>query len=104
MTQGVIVYLLGSEEPPDGVEAGSHYQGLCQPTGPLEVVVSRQGILTLDDAWHFLLSRGCDAIHLLVTRVEPDRLRPLCPPVRLTGLVRAAEGPFGACSQRRGLQ
>jgi hypothetical protein len=67
MAQGVIVYLPGGGEPPEGVEAGSHYQGLSLPTGPLEVVISQPGVLDLNDAWHFLLARGCEPIHLLVT-------------------------------------
>jgi hypothetical protein len=98
MTQGVIVYLLGRGEPPQGIEAGSHYQGLSRLRGPgeVEVVVSQPGILELDDAWHFLSSLGCDPIHVLVTRAEPDRLRPLYPLVRLSGVARGAAGPSPA--------
>jgi hypothetical protein len=101
MTQGIIIYLLGGGEPPAGLNPGTHYQGLSQPTGPLEVVVSQPGILELDDAWHFLLSLGCETIHLLVTLAEPDRLRPLYPLVRLTGVARVAADPSGACLNRR---
>lgn len=101
MKQGVIVYLLGGGEPPAGVKPGTHYQGLSQPAGPLEIVVSRQGILELDDAWHFLLARGCEPIHLLVTRAEQDRLRPLYPLVCLSGVARIVEDPSGACLNRR---
>lgn len=97
MTQGVIVYLLGGGEPPDGVEAGTHYQGLSQPDGPLEVVVSQAGSLELDDAWHYLLELGCEPIHLLVTMAEQGRLRSLYPLVRLTGLDRVEQEPAGAC-------
>jgi hypothetical protein len=93
MTQGVIVYLLGGGEPPEGVEAGGHYQGLSLPAGPMEVVVSQPGVLDLNDAWHFLLARGCEPIHLLVTQAEPERLRPLYPLVRLSGLTRVAAEP-----------
>jgi hypothetical protein len=103
MKQGVIVYLLGSGELPGGVEPGTHYQELRQPAGPLEVVVSRQGALELDDAWHFLLSRGCDPIHLLITQAEHDRLRPLYPLVRLSGLTRVAADPTGAREHGRAL-
>jgi hypothetical protein len=97
MTQGVIIYLLGGGEPPEGVEAGSHYQGLSLPTGPMEVVVSRPGVLDLNDAWHFLITRGCEPIHLLVTQAETERLRPLYPLVRLTGAARAAADPAKVC-------
>jgi hypothetical protein len=102
MTQGVIIYLLGGE-PPDGLITGTHYQGLRQSTGAMEVVVSQPGVLELDDAWHFLLSLGCETIHLLVTRAEPDRLRPLYPLVRLTGVSRMAGELSNPSWQRRAL-
>ena len=101
MTQGVIVYLLDGGEPPPGVEPGTHYEGLSQSTGPLAVVVSQPGVLDLDDAWHFLLTRGCETIHLLVTQAEQDRLRPLYPLVRLTGVSLMEEDPSNASLQRR---
>jgi hypothetical protein len=96
MTQGIIVYLLGGEVPPEGVEAGAHYQGLSNPKGPLEIVVSQPGNLDLDDAWHFLLTRGCEPIHLLVAQVHRDRLQPLYPLVRLTGVARVTKDPSRA--------
>ena len=101
MTQGVIVYLLGEGEPPEGLETGAHYQGLRQATGAMEVVVSQPGLLELDDAWHFLLSLGCEPIHLLVTMAEHDRLRPLYPLVRLTGVSRLAGESSNPSLQRR---
>ncbi|MGP8050820.1 MAG: hypothetical protein ACLPYB_09430 [Desulfobaccales bacterium] len=100
MTQGVIIFLLGGE-PPDGLKAGTRYQGLSLPTGPMEVVVSQPGVLELDDAWHFLLRLGCESIHLLVTTPEHDHLRLICPSVRLTGVARVAEDPSGACLHGR---
>jgi hypothetical protein len=96
MTQGIIVYLLGGGEPPAGVIPATHYRGLSQSGAPLEVVVSRPGILELDDAWHFMLARGCEPIHLLVTQTEHDRLQPLYPLVRLTGITRVTAGLSGA--------
>jgi hypothetical protein len=101
MTQGVIVYLLGGGELPAGLEPGTHYQELRHLAGPMEIVVSQPGILELDDAWHFLLARGCEPIHLLVTQAEPDRLNPLYPLVRLTGVARVAAGPSGANANGR---
>jgi len=101
MTQGVIIYLLGGGEPPAGVEPGTYYQELSHLTGPMEVVVSQPGILELDDAWHFLLDRGCKPIHLSVTQAEQDRLRPLYPLVRLTGVDRVGQDPSGACLGHR---
>jgi hypothetical protein len=104
MKQGIIVYLLGEGEPPEGLNPGVHYHGLSQPTGPLEVVVSMPGTLELDDAWHFLLTLGCESIHLLVTMAEHEQLRPLYPLVRLTGIIRAGEKPYGACLPGRARQ
>lgn len=101
MKQGVIVYLLGGGEPPAGVRAGDHYPGFSQAAGPLEVVVSQPGILELDDAWHFLLTRACETIHLLIARVEQDRLCPLYPLVRLAGVARLAANPSGAVKHGR---
>jgi hypothetical protein len=103
MIQGVIVYLLGGGEPPKGVISATHYQGLSQPGALMEVVVSQPGVLELDDAWHFLLSLGCDPIHLLVTQAEHGRLRPLYPLVRLTSLTRVADSPAKVCSPGRTL-
>jgi hypothetical protein len=108
MSQGVILYLQGrgelqgNGELPEGLQPGFHYPGLCLSTRPVEVVVSQHGILELEEAWHFLLTRGCEPIHLLLTRPEQDRLRPIYPLVRLTGS-RVMEGLLEACSQRRGL-
>jgi hypothetical protein len=101
MTQGIILYLLGGGEPPKGVIPAAHYQGFNQAGGPLEVVVCRPGILELDDAWHFLLARGCEPIRLLVAQAEPESLQPLYPLVRLTGVARVASDPAGACGHGR---
>jgi hypothetical protein len=101
MTQGIILYLLGGGEPPEGVIPATHYRGLSQSGAPLEVVVSQPGIMELDDAWHFLLARGCEPIRLLVAQAEQDRLRPLYPLVRLTGVARVTEELSGACLHGR---
>jgi len=103
MTQGIIVYVLGGGEPPEGVIPATHYQGFSQAGTPLEIMVSRPGILELDDAWHFLLARGCEPIHLLVVQGEPERLRPLYPLVRLAGVARRAETLSGVGSPGRTL-
>jgi hypothetical protein len=96
MTQGVIVYVLGRGEPPAAADPGTCCQGLGNHTGRLEIVVTRPGLWELDDAWHFLLAKGCEPIHLLVTHAEQDYLRPLYPLVRLTGVARRAERPSWA--------
>jgi hypothetical protein len=101
MKQGIILYVLGGGDLPAGLTAGTFYQGLRRSGGPMEIVVSQPGILELNDAWHFLLNLGYDTIHLLVTMAEADRLRPLYPLVRLTGVSRTAEDPVNISLQRR---
>jgi hypothetical protein len=96
MKQGIIIYLLGGGEPPPGVELGTYYPRLSHQGDPLAVVVSQPGILELDDAWRLLSTLGCDPIHLSVTRAEPDRLHPLYPLVRLSGVARMEQDPPGA--------
>jgi hypothetical protein len=56
MKQGIILYVMGGGDLPEGLTAGTFYQGLRHPTGPLEIVVSQPGILELNDAWHFLVN------------------------------------------------
>jgi hypothetical protein len=87
MKSGIIVYVLGGGEPPHHLEAGGD-PGWTPPAGPTEVVVSRAGCLELDDAWHLLLDRGCDPIHLMVVLTQAEGLQPLYPVVRLTGVDR----------------
>ncbi len=101
MTKGIIIYLLGGGAPPEGIESGTHYQGLRHSDGPMEVVISQPGYLELDEAWHFLLNLGCEPIHLLVATAEHDRLRPLYPLIRLTGVSRRVEVPAHTPLQRR---
>jgi hypothetical protein len=101
MKQGIILYLLGGGELPDGVEPGNHYQVLSHPTGPMEFVVSRPGTLELDDAWHFLLNLGCETIHLLVALADHGRLRLLNPLVRLSDLAWLTADPSEAGLPRR---
>jgi hypothetical protein len=89
MTQGVIIYVLG-EKVPDDLQTRTHYPRWRQLTGALEVVVFQAGGPEVDGARHFLLSLGCDTIHLLVATAERDQLHPLSPLVRLTGVSRMA--------------
>jgi hypothetical protein len=104
MKRGLIVYLLGGGELPEGCEAGAHCQVMGQPAGHMEIVISQPGFLELDDAWHFLLTEGCEIIHLLVAQAEQNYLQPLYPLVPLTGVTRLGPGPSGACANRRVLQ
>jgi len=88
MKQGMIIYLLGGGMLPEGIDVGACYQGLSTPTGPLEIVISQPGKLELDTAWHSLLKRGCEPIHLLVAQTDHNRLQPICPLIRLTDVAR----------------
>lgn len=89
MKQGIIIYLLGGGIMPEGVDIGACYQGLSTPMGPLEVVISQPGKLELDTAWHSLLKKGCEPIHLLVAQSDNNRLHPIYPLVRLRDVARA---------------
>jgi hypothetical protein len=94
MKSGIIVYVLGGGEPPHSLESDCTAPGWTPLAGPTEVVVSRAGCLDLDDAWHLLLARGCDPIHLMVVQAQVQGVQPLYPLVRLTGVDRmVAEAP-----------
>jgi hypothetical protein len=86
MKDGLIVYLVNSPEPPEGFDAIQAAEKLGEKAEQVEVVSSREGFFTVEDAWHFLLTRGCGRIRLLVAQAEEDwKLRPLGPAVRLCG-------------------
>ena len=101
MKSGIIVYVLGGGESPHSLEIDTGDPGWSPPAGPTEVVVSRAGCLELDDAWHLLLDRGCDPIHLMVFRALDDNLQPLYPLVRLTGVDRVVPEAPGHHRARR---
>ncbi|MBM4274878.1 MAG: hypothetical protein FJ134_10540 [Deltaproteobacteria bacterium] len=86
MKDGLIVYLVNSPEPPEGFDAVQAAENLGEKAEQIEVVSAREGFFTVEDAWHFLLTRGCGRIRLLVAQAEDDlKLRPLGPAVRLCG-------------------
>ena len=87
MKQGLIVYLVGSAplpEPYDPKEAG---RALGHPADRVELVSREAGFFSVEDAWHFLATRGgCGRIDLMVAEpLDQGRLRPLSPAVRLYG-------------------
>lgn len=79
MKSGLIVYLVGDGELPEGVDLA----GLCKELGfqadRVELVGSRQGFYQVEDAWHFLFTKGYANIKLLVAQQDQDRLQPLHP-------------------------
>lgn len=86
MKDGLIVYLVNSPEPPEGFNAARAAKALGKKAEQVEVVSPREGFFTVEDAWHFLLTRGCGRIRLLVAQAEDEQhLRPLGPAVRLCG-------------------
>jgi len=93
MRRGLIVYLMGKAALPEDFQPEAY----CRPSGQepddLQLVVSRQGGLELDEAWHYLCNSGCDPIHLLVADPASPRFRPLYPLVRL-GLVQRVPAPL----------
>jgi hypothetical protein len=49
------------------------------------VVARNQGFFSVDDAWHYLLTKGMGKVSLLVAQVDANALHPIYPPVRLWG-------------------
>ncbi len=86
MKDGLIVYLVGAPDLPEEFNAPVAAQDLGYAADRVELVAPDQGFFTVEDAWHFLLTRGCGRISLVVGRAEgPNHLRPLGPKVRLYG-------------------
>jgi len=85
MRSGLIVYLVGEGELPEGLELA----GLCKemgfPADRVELVSSRQGFFEVEEAWHYLFTKGYGNIKLLVAQTDQKCLRPLHPLVRLSG-------------------
>jgi len=86
MKDGLIVYLVGSSNLPEEFNGSAAMGELGYAADRVEVVAPDQGFFTVEDAWHFLFTRGCGRISLVVGQAEgADRLRPLGPAVRLCG-------------------
>jgi hypothetical protein len=85
MRSGLIVYLVGEGELPEGFDLASCCKEIGFPADRVELVSSRQGFFEVNDAWHYLFTRGYAHIQLLVAQTDQECLRPLSPPVRLSG-------------------
>jgi hypothetical protein len=85
MKSGLIVYLVGGAELPEGFDL----TGQCRKIGILadrvELVGPPEGFLEVEDAWYHLYVKGYGNIKLLVAQTDPDGLQPLKPLVRLSG-------------------
>ncbi len=85
MKRGLIVYLVGGAELPEGFDLASHCKEIGCPAGRVELVGCRQGFYNVDDAWHYLFTKGYGDIKLLVAQTEENCLQPLHPLIRLSG-------------------
>ena len=85
MKRGLIVYLTGGAELPDGFDLLSRVREMGFSADRVELVGSRQGFYEVSDAWHHLFIKGFGDIKLLVAQAEQNCLEPIHPPVRLSG-------------------
>ena len=87
MKQGLSVYLVGSEPLPKPFDLEGVGRALGHPADRVELVSRDAGFFAVEDAWHFLATRGgCGRIDLVVAEPQDQgRLRPLSPAVRLCG-------------------
>jgi len=85
MKSGLIVYLVGGVELPEGFDLASHCREMGFSADRVELVGSRQGFFNVEDAWHHLFTKGYGDIQLLVAQANDTCLRPIHPPLRLNG-------------------
>jgi hypothetical protein len=88
MKSGLIVYLVGEGELPEGLDLAGHCKEMGFPADRVELVGSRQGFYDVGDAWHYLYTKGYGDIKLLVAQRDQNRLQPLHPQqplLRLSG-------------------
>jgi len=84
MKSGLIVYLVGGAELPEGFDLVSHCREIGFPADRVELVGSPEGFLEVEDAWHHLFTRGYGDIKLLVAQTDQTCLQPINS-VRLSG-------------------
>ncbi len=86
MKQGLIVYLVGEAEVDQDLNLKAAVQDLGFPADQVGLVSARQGFFEVEEAWHFLYTRGCGRIDLMVARAAgSSSLEALRPPVHLCG-------------------
>jgi hypothetical protein len=85
MKSGLIVYLVGGAELPEGFDLAGRCQDLGISADRVELVGSGEGFPEVDDAWHYLFTRGYGDIKLLVAQTDHKELQAIHPPVRLSG-------------------
>jgi hypothetical protein len=85
MRSGLIVYLVGGAELPEGFDLASCCKEIGFTADRVELVGSGQGFYDVEDAWHHLFIKGYGDIKLLVAQADQNCLRPIHPLVRLSG-------------------
>jgi hypothetical protein len=86
MKNGVIVYLVSGARLPEDFDPAPAARALGLTADQVELVAPEQGFFSVEDAWHFLITRGCGRISLMVAQAQADhRLKALGPMVRLYG-------------------
>ena len=86
MKDGLIVYVVSDAELPANFDLKAAARSLGQAPDRVELVARDQGFFTVEDAWHFLFTRGCGRINLLVAETENNGLlKAISPAVRLYG-------------------
>ena len=86
MKDGLIVYLVGGAELPEDFDPAEATRALGQSADRVAMVAPEQGFFSVEDAWHFLFTRACGRISLMVAQAEAGcGLRALVPAVRLCG-------------------
>ena len=85
MKSGLIVYLVGGAELPEDFDLAGCCREIGFPSDRVELVSSQQGFFEVDDAWHYLFTKGYGDIKLLVAQTDQQCLRPIHPLVRLSG-------------------
>ena len=65
MKSGLIVYLTGGTELPEGFDLLSRCREMGFTADRAELVGSRQGFYEVNDAWHYLFTKGYGDIKLL---------------------------------------
>ncbi len=85
MKEGLIVYLVGGQDMPETCDLVANCRRLGMSAQQVELVSSNQGFFSVEEAWHFLLTKGNGKISLLVAQWLEEGLHPIHPPVRLCG-------------------
>ncbi len=86
MKEGLIVYLVSSAAAPGDFDPSQAGREPAFRADRVELVSPQEGFFTVEDAWHFLFTRGYGRISLMVAGAdESGKLQPLGPRVRLCG-------------------